>query len=385
MSDFKTESIALDPASGHIIRVSRKPDSGDVLFTDESYPGGVTLKELSGLNPVGRVLTVGSGPSSFATISEALEAAPNSSRANPTAIFVFPGTYAENVVVEKDGIVLVGFGATISPSTGDCLSIRASVSTTPRFFSIRGFRFSVPASRVGVKATGASGSRVGLDGIEVHDCHFTARGVGARVFSLQTICRFSARGLTGEWDYSPTCLASQVASVSVVDSDIPSLQVDHQSDLASPFETGCSVSLLRTQVHGDTQSTISGDGDSTCRSCSFLGDVSILGGRLWSFFHSTISGDLSVTSSGAYFENSRVRGGISGTGSCAYPFSGSEVFDSDTTKLVALPVPFPNDDYSVVLETGTLSPSAVTDKTQSGFRISFPSSQSLSVRWSIVP
>jgi hypothetical protein len=145
---FLLDSLQVAPGSGDTITISRDAPTGSLRFLDSVVSLGVNLSDLVGIRNVTGVLVVGrgGGGSQFTSIQDALDAIPTSSDINsPYLVLVLPGVYSENLVLDKDGVSLVGLGGVVLTSiSGDTISIKSSISATPKNVLIRGVRVENP-------------------------------------------------------------------------------------------------------------------------------------------------------------------------------------------------------------------------------------------------
>ncbi|NBR01100.1 MAG: hypothetical protein EBT97_11745, partial [Actinobacteria bacterium] len=109
---FKTDVLQIEPAAAGTRTISRDAAAGELRFVDPSFPSGVVLADLVGIQTIENTTVVGvGGGAQFTTIQDAIDALPTTgSASNPQVILLFPGTYTEKLTIEKDGVVLVGQG-----------------------------------------------------------------------------------------------------------------------------------------------------------------------------------------------------------------------------------------------------------------------------------
>ena len=140
---FLLDVLQIEPGSGNTLTVSRDSTAGAMEFVDAVLTSGVLLPDLVGLRNVTGMYIVGSAGDGapYTSIQDALDAVPaSSSTANPSLILILPGTYAENVSIQKDGVYLVGLGGvTLANSgAGDTVTISASIAAVPQDTLLRG-------------------------------------------------------------------------------------------------------------------------------------------------------------------------------------------------------------------------------------------------------
>ncbi len=134
---FLVDVLQIEPGSGQTLTISRRASDGSLKFIDTVVASGLTLSQLSGIRNVTGVYVVGRGGSgaAYTTIQAALDAVPDSSSvAAPSLIMVLPGAYSENLILQKDGMYLVGLGGVQLTNDGesDTLVISASLDAVPK-------------------------------------------------------------------------------------------------------------------------------------------------------------------------------------------------------------------------------------------------------------
>jgi hypothetical protein len=135
---FKTDVLQIEPAASGMRTIDRDPTLGELRFTDPSFPSGVVLAQLVGVQTIPSTFVVGTGGGAqYTTIQAAIDAIPTTGSAvNPQVILVFPGTYNEKLTIDKDGVVLVGQGfVSIVNNDADPTIhvVQGSVTQIPRF------------------------------------------------------------------------------------------------------------------------------------------------------------------------------------------------------------------------------------------------------------
>jgi len=134
---FKTDVLQIEPAATGTRTISRDPTIGELRFVDPSFPAGVVLADLVGIQTITNTSVVGTGGGAqFTTIQNAIDALPDDgSSTNPYVILLFPGTYNEKITISKDGVVLVGQGEVriVNDDADPTIHIVQGTSTVPRF------------------------------------------------------------------------------------------------------------------------------------------------------------------------------------------------------------------------------------------------------------
>ena len=132
---FLLDILQIEPGSGQTLTISRNAADSTLRFVDAIVSGGITLPELVGLRNVTGLFLVGrgGGGSTYTSIQEALDAIPDSSSANaPSVVLIMSGVYEGNIKIQKDGVFLIGLGATLKNSgAGHTIEVSASQTATP--------------------------------------------------------------------------------------------------------------------------------------------------------------------------------------------------------------------------------------------------------------
>jgi hypothetical protein len=142
-SPLLTDQLQIEPGSGQTLLLNRDSATGSLKFLDAVITGGVLLKDLVGIRNIAGVYIVGRAGTGapYTSITQALAGVPEtSSSASPSLILVFPGTYQENLILDKDGVCVVGLGGVTIQNSGssDTLLVKASLSTVPQSLLLKG-------------------------------------------------------------------------------------------------------------------------------------------------------------------------------------------------------------------------------------------------------
>ena len=134
----QVDAVLIEPAEAGTRLIDRDPSDGSLRFYDALVTSGIKLSELAGLRSVTSLLVVGKGGTGaeYTTIQAALDAVPaSSSLTNPSLVLVGPGVYTENLLIEKNGVFLVGLGGAIiqAASADATIKIQDAVATFPTF------------------------------------------------------------------------------------------------------------------------------------------------------------------------------------------------------------------------------------------------------------
>lgn len=118
-SPFKADAFQIEPAATGTRTISRDATTNSLKFVDPSYPSGVLLSDLVGLQSLDTVAVVGTN---LSTIQEAIDAADDT--VTVPVILVPAGLYEENLTINKN-IVITGIGRVVisSPSVDPVVTI----------------------------------------------------------------------------------------------------------------------------------------------------------------------------------------------------------------------------------------------------------------------
>lgn len=141
---FQTDAVQIEPGSGDTLFIDRDSADSSLRFVDALLPSGVRLQDLVGARNIDKVYLVGPAGDGapYTTVQAALDAVPaSSSAANPSVVVVLGGQYDENLVVEKDGVHLVGLGAVLrNEFAGSTVTVQPGPVDTPRTLVLHGLR-----------------------------------------------------------------------------------------------------------------------------------------------------------------------------------------------------------------------------------------------------
>ena len=159
---FLVDALQIEPGSGDTLTISRDTaTAGAMKFVDAVLTSGVLLSQLMGIRNVTGVFVVGRAGdgASYTTIQSALDAVPTASSATaPSLVLVLPGTYTENITIQKDGVYLVGLGGVTITNSGasDTVEISAAIATKPLDLLLRGLVIkNTTAAKACVRVIGA--------------------------------------------------------------------------------------------------------------------------------------------------------------------------------------------------------------------------------------
>jgi hypothetical protein len=387
---FQADALQVEPGSGQTLKVTRDAATGSLRFWDAMIPLGINLSDLASLNAITGVLVVGRAGSGakYLTIQSAINAIPSTaSVTNPYMILCFPGIYLENLVIDKDGVSIVGVGpaSIVAVSSTPTVTIRAGLLTTPLTTLFQGMK--IQTSFAGLECVlvqGGPGSAVANGGIVFKDCNLAALGAGGytvRADTVNSVALYNCR--TDESVPTATQKVTQCASYLVSGGTVPPTQLDYDTALPPPATAGSTYSIEDGRTVGVVLSTLTNAGSLKILNCLSVGNVTLNGNRTGLIQSSTV-GNLSIGGTSAMTLVSSKRGTAAGTGTLNESgVTGSVDFVASLSEVVTFPVPRPNANYAVFLDTGVAAASAVTLKTAAGFTIAFGAIQTTTVYWTI--
>jgi len=378
-------------------RTIDRDSSGSLRFTDPDVPGGITLAGLAGLRSVASILVVGKGGpgAQYDTLQAAVDAVPpTSSLTAPTLILVGPGLYQENLVIEKDGVWIVGLGGVvIEAAVADpTLTIQASVTVTPQWCRLQNLRvLNANAGESCVSVLGGVGSEVGAQEISLIDCDLVASGASSIQVLADTINNLRVMGGTFEGSASTSLVrATNCHQVSLSSIEkLFNLQLDYNTANPTPDQVGCSYTAKNSTLWGNILSTLIGTGTLELGSLlapTTAGDLTVNGDGSGSFRAAGCRlRNLSLNGSAPLTLASCTRGSAAGSGTLAEDIQeGTASFSAASSKSVVFGVPQPDANYTVHPETELTSVISVTSKTAAGFTLGFSTPQTTTVSYKIL-
>jgi hypothetical protein len=136
---FLVDQIQIEPGSSGTRLISRH-STGELRFQDPQAI--LLLSQMAGARNITGVFVVGRGGygAPYTSIQDALDAVPSaSSSASPSVIVVYPGTYAENLAIQKDGVSVIGLGQVTVSNVGaaNTITVSSSIASTPKSVTLR--------------------------------------------------------------------------------------------------------------------------------------------------------------------------------------------------------------------------------------------------------
>lgn len=131
---FQVDELQIEPAAVGTRKINRAP-SGELRLLDPSFPSGLVLADLAGLQTVDGVYVVGKGGgATYTSIQDALDAIPTtSSPLLPSLVLVLAGVYTENLSITRDGVSIIGLGSVTINNDGvsDTITITQDADSIP--------------------------------------------------------------------------------------------------------------------------------------------------------------------------------------------------------------------------------------------------------------
>ena len=377
---FKADVFQVEPGSGQTLLVDREPTTGSLRFTDAIVTGGITLSQLAGLGSIASIFVVGkSGVGAhYTTVQDALNAVPlSSSSSAPSLILVGPGIYQENIVWEKDGVWVFGFGGVefVNNGVADTLTIQQSVGSTPKQVVLQNIRVkNDSAGRACIKPIGGAASEVGSEGINLINCELPATGVGCYQIDANAVNKIFVQG--GNWSDSISTSLSRFTQVAWLELHstlgVQAIQADYNNAGAIPVLAGSTYRLMGLPQAGNLQSALTGDGILEVLQCSNCGNVTMSGDRSMKAVSSEL-GNLTLNNTIAAELSYCQRGTVAGTGTLAENMlDGTLAFVASGSENFVFTVEQPDVDYRVVLEYEVNSLAVTKNKATTGFTVEFP-------------
>lgn len=155
---FLVDQVQIEPGSIGTRLISRH-STGELKFQDPLAT--LLLSQMAGARNITGVFVVGRGGygAPYTSIQDALDAVPDSSSSiNPSLVLVYPGTYSENLTIQKDGVSIIGLGEVTVSNTGaaDTVTIFSSIASTPKSVTLRNLKIANnSASKFCVNVLGA--------------------------------------------------------------------------------------------------------------------------------------------------------------------------------------------------------------------------------------
>lgn len=403
-SPHLVDAVQIEPGTsdaGGPRLIERDTTTGDLLFKSPQHPSGVTLTDLAGQASVSNVLVVGTGGSGaeYTSIQDALDAVPTGSgSSSPWVILVYPGVYAEDLLIEKDGVAIIGIGRVqIEDASvgGHTITIRAGSSSSPQWCWLENLRIrNTNAQKACVFVDGNSSLSLGTERIRLQECEYVAEGLdGYQILAYGThivevfggTCDDSIVATSIEVQQCNQFMMHDVRIVRDVSLayDTSLLVGSTYSAYYTPPDPENHYKIARSDDVGDVEVNITGAGGYTMAYCQRAGNLDVSGDRENLVVGSRV-GVVDVDAGSAVKLVSSTRGALSGAGVLSEEVTrGSEAFVASDTEAVSFDLDQPDTSYEVMLDSPTAARPWVTAKTVSGFTINFPAVETTTVNWRV--
>jgi len=377
---FQVDALQIEPGSGDTLTISRDATAGAMKLLDAVLTSGILLPELSGLRNITGVHIVGSAGTGakYTAIQDGVDAVAVTADVDaPELVLVLTGVYTENLLIQKDGVVIMGLGlvrVTPDNTASPTVTISTAVGTTPNYTMLKNLTVEHPtAGEVCVSIAGGASSVVGSTGIYIDDCNLVAAGVGTYQVDADTVNNVYIRG--GTWagsSSSAVCQAANCALFYVSDvEETQNFQVSYDTTAARPLTTTSVYRLWNLGSATDLLSSLSGAGSLTISGCPSMGNVAQAGDRALTLNYSRF-GTLTLDDTTAGTLLGSTRGVAAGNGTLQEDsLTSTSVFAAEGVagKTITFAVDQPDTDYAVFLDwTGTESV-RVSSKTAANFVI----------------
>lgn len=398
-SPFQADQFQVDPSSGDTLTISRDTTDGSLKFVDALVTSGVTLSSIIGMQSLSNVFVVGNSlvGASHTTIVSALADVPaDASMANPYVIFVTSGVYQEDVVIEKDGVAIIGLGYVLveSATATDTITIQEN-TTIPTFAILKDLHIkNTNASQSCVRVIGGSTSTVGSNKISLINCHFLAGATGYPIRTASVGKVFVKGGSMYSSNANSFCLIEETAEVFFTNvSDLTALKLDYDNTGDLPSVVGSSYRILdcnfnsNSSVANSINSNLSGLGSLFVSNVSDCGNLLLDGDRTTTVLNSVVQNVTTANTANVQLKDCK-RGTLSGTGTFAESRSfGSLSFAASASETFTFGMNQADLNYFVLIEntspTGGDKP-YVSSKALGSFDISFNGVASTSVNFVVI-
>ena len=384
--NLQVDGVIFEPNQAGTRTITRDATTGALKFADAVTTTGILLHQLAGLQSITAVSVVGKAGTGaqYTTIAAAIAAAPaDATAAAPHVIIITAGTYTENLVISKDGLVLLGLGgATIVNSAADATVKVVEAATIPLTCTLQNLVIrNTGAGEECVYLLGGASSAVGNGTLYVNDCTLEATGVGTYALRAVAVNNVMVQGGSCAGSSNTALIHCQeVASVQVAHMlAMPIVQLDYENASATkPATVGSAYRLDGCPVIGNVISTMTGAGSLTITSCG-TGTITMNGDRTLAVNNST-TGNLTLNNTVAATYKASTRGTAVGAGTLAEPLTrGTATFTAEATKAVAFTPDHPDAAYTVTLEVLVDDTAFVSIKAATGFTINFGGNQTTTV------
>ena len=386
-------------------RLIKAAADGSLQFKDAVVTGGITLAQLAGLRSIGNLLVVGkSGAGAeYTTVQAALDAIPaTSSLLNPYFVLIGPGRYKETLNLVRDGVHLIGFGATLAsvaedtpnaPGAYHTLVIQEALGTVPKYITFSGIRITnAHDSYAAVRIDGGVGSQVAENLAAFRGCDILNSGSGSPIRATSVNNVLIQGGSMAESSATSLVLAEMCARfiMSGVDG-VPNVQLDYDGGDVPSIATsdyqliGC-PNLGRGILSPPVSSTLNTQGKLSITGCSGGANLRLEGDRSVDIRGSevgniTMLGSVAVSIAGS--KKGTISSGVNTT--LEEPVQVGTVVVAGLSKTVDFVTPQPDSNYNVSVEFDSAPTTHwfITNKGVDNFTIVFTAPQAMNVEWTI--
>ena len=397
---FQADQFQIEPSSGDTLTISRDTTDGSLKFVDALVLGGVTLSSIMGLQTLSNVFVVGNSlvGASHTTITSALASVPaNSSATNPHLIIVTGGIYQEDIVIEKDGVVIMGIGYVLieSATATDTITIQEN-TTVPTFAILKDLHIkNVNASQSCVRIIGGVTSTVASNSISLTNCHFLASASGYPIRTSSVGKVTLSGGSMKLSNASAFCLVEETAEFSMLGvSDTTAMQMDFDNTGVLPSVSGSYYRILDCNFNANStvanaiSATLSGLGSILISNVSDCGNLLLDGDRTITAINSIVQNIATASTANVVLTDCK-RATLSGTGTLSESKSyGSLTFLASASETFTFGMDQTDLNYLVLIENDRGSADTdvafVSAKTLGSVTISFIGAVSKSVSFLIL-
>lgn len=387
---WKVDGLQIEPSSGDSLKILRDGGDGSLTFEDAVISTPIKLKDLVSLQKVSKVHMV--GPSGNGVTYNTIQAALNqvsatASKLAPELILLFPGEYVENIVWEKNGVILYAFGGVkVTATTGNTIEVRQGASTTPKWGKIHNLWIeNTNVAGTCLKFTGGAGSEVAVDRFSIHNCEVEASGNTSFCVDAQICNHLEFHDSFFGNSHANSIFRVQQCSTLLLRAlrSVPNFQLDYDTGGSIPNVAGTSYLLDSLISGGPLISTRTGAVSLDVLS-STLGNVTLFGDQMFKSRFSEI-GNLVVNNTVFADLLASRRGTASGSGTLREGKTrGTASFAAVSFVNVVFGVNQPDTNYVVLPESPLTESISVTNQAVTGFTLSFSGVQTTAVNYMVL-
>lgn len=375
----RLDGISFDPENYVGTQIHIDPLTGELRLQDQQVPS-VTLSQLVGFENIESVYLVGKQGSGarYKNIQDAINAVPvTSTELNPSVIVVTAGVYNESLVIQKDGLHIVGMGhAVIKGVAGQPTILINDLGVIPRQVTLKNLVIQKDQDGEScVEVSGTLDTTLLQKHLTIQGCSIAAKGIGS--YTIKADKANHIKVIDGTWGESRNdsiCSISQLASFEMIGvREGTSFQMSYDNTIDAPLVKTSEYSIKGMHKGYDLLVSLLGTG-SLAIERSTVGDFSITGDGTLLLSDSqtenlTIQGTTTCSVTSTRYRT------ISGDATTSLDLSelkGSVDFVATSSMSVSLPLPYPNSLYMVIIEGYDNVQPYVSNKTTTGFDITYP-------------